>query len=205
MSKRKGITFEEKRKRLCDLFHESKDFYQLKELERQAPKLKGVVSQSVKEVIESLVADNMINCEKIGTSNYYWSFPNTSRIQKEEKIKLLKKEIKEQEKLQKELEKKIEKASSERVPSESREQNLEILKGETEKNEKFKKEIKKYEDCDPVIIEKKKKESEKAKEAANRWTDNIFILQSFCNNRFYVTQKDFCKNFNIPEDLDTID
>eukprot|EP00833_Pecoramyces_ruminatium_P015561 jgi/Orpsp1_1/1189593/evm.model.d7180000073110.1 len=155
MSKRKGITFEEKRKRLCDLFHESKDFYQLKELERQAPKLKGVVSQSVKEVIDSLVADSLINCEKIGTSNYYWSFPGTSKIQKEEKIKQLKKEIKEQEKLQKELENKIEKASNERVPSENREHNLELLKKELEKNEKLKTEIKKYEDCDPVVIEQK--------------------------------------------------
>ncbi|ORX45972.1 meiotic nuclear division protein 1 [Piromyces finnis] len=205
MSKRKALSFEEKRKRLCDLFHESKDFYQLKELERQAPKIKGIVSQSVKEVVDSLVSDNLVNCEKIGTSNYYWSFPGTSKIQKEEKIKQLKKEIKEQQKLQKEYEKNIEIASSQRVPSEAREKNLEILKEELEKNKKFKEEIKKYEDCDPVIIEQKRKESEKAKEAANRWTDNIFILQSFCNNRFYVTPKDFCKNFNIPEDLDTID
>jgi len=167
--------------------------------------LKGVVSQSVKEVIDSLVADSLINCEKIGTSNYYWSFPGTSKIQKEEKIKQLKKEIKEQEKLQKELDTKIEIASSERVPSETREQNLELLKKELEKNEKLKTEIKKYEDCDPVIIEQKRQESEKAKDAANRWTDNIFILQSFCYNKFYVTPKDFCKNFNIPEDLDTID
>jgi hypothetical protein len=32
-----------------------KDFWQLKELEKMAPKLKGIVAQSVKEVLESLV------------------------------------------------------------------------------------------------------------------------------------------------------
>lgn len=30
---------------------------------------KTLVSQSVKEVVESLVADNLINCEKIGNYN----------------------------------------------------------------------------------------------------------------------------------------
>ena len=34
--------------------------------------------QSVKEVLQSLVDDNLVTCEKIGTSNYFWSFPSTA-------------------------------------------------------------------------------------------------------------------------------
>lgn len=38
------------------------------------------VAQSVKEVLDSLVSDNLVICEKIGTSNYYWSFPSTALV-----------------------------------------------------------------------------------------------------------------------------
>ena len=42
------------------------------------PKKKGIVMQSVKEVLQSLVDDNLVCFEKIGTSNYFWSFPSTA-------------------------------------------------------------------------------------------------------------------------------
>lgn len=45
-----------------------KDFYQLKELERIAPKSKGIVQQAVKEVLQDLVGDSLVQSDKIGTS-----------------------------------------------------------------------------------------------------------------------------------------
>lgn len=41
--------------------------FQLKELEKSGPK-KGVISQSVKDVIQSLVDDDLVFKDKIGTS-----------------------------------------------------------------------------------------------------------------------------------------
>ena len=61
---------------MCDFFYEKKDFFQLKELEKYLPKEKGIVAQSVKEVLQSLIDDHLVVAEKIGTSNYYWSFPS---------------------------------------------------------------------------------------------------------------------------------
>ena len=40
---------------------------QLKELEKLGPK-KGVISQSVKDVVQSLVDDDLVSKDKIGTS-----------------------------------------------------------------------------------------------------------------------------------------
>ncbi len=34
------------------------------------------VSQSVKEVLQSLVDDSLVDTEKIGTSVYFWAFPS---------------------------------------------------------------------------------------------------------------------------------
>jgi transcription initiation factor IIE alpha subunit len=63
---------------MCDYFFEKRDFFHLSELEKQLPKEKGITLQSVKEVLQSLVDDRLVNGEKIGTSNYYWSFPSTA-------------------------------------------------------------------------------------------------------------------------------
>lgn len=65
----RGLSLEEKRTKLLEIFHESKDFYQLKELEKLGPKLKGIVSQTVKEVLQSLVDDGLVQGDKIGASN----------------------------------------------------------------------------------------------------------------------------------------
>lgn len=39
-----------------------------------------LVAQTVKEVLDSLVADNLVICEKIGTSNYFWAFPSAALV-----------------------------------------------------------------------------------------------------------------------------
>jgi hypothetical protein len=41
-----------------------------------APKEKGITLQSVKEVVQSLVDDAMVDSDKIGTSIYFWAFPS---------------------------------------------------------------------------------------------------------------------------------
>ncbi|KAI0276616.1 Mnd1 family-domain-containing protein [Russula aff. rugulosa BPL654] len=68
----RGLSAEDKRIKLLEIFHETKDFFQLKELEKLGPKTKGIVSQSVKEVLQSLVDDNLVQMDKIGSSNCRW-------------------------------------------------------------------------------------------------------------------------------------
>lgn len=47
---------------------------------------KGVVAQSVKDVLQSLVDDDLVHQDKIGISNFFWSFPSevAVRLEKEE-------------------------------------------------------------------------------------------------------------------------
>lgn len=75
MSKRKGVSLDEKRQRMLQIFHEKKEFFNLKELEKIAPKEKGIVVQSVKDVVQALLDDGLICSDKIGSSTYFWSFP----------------------------------------------------------------------------------------------------------------------------------
>ena len=93
MSKRRGLSAEEKRERMLELFHEKKDFFLLKEVEKIAFKEKGIVSQSVKDVLQSLVDDDLINSEKIGTSVYFWEFPSNALATKKKKIEDVSKKV----------------------------------------------------------------------------------------------------------------
>jgi hypothetical protein len=43
-----------------------------------------------------------------------------------------------------------------------------------------------------------------AKEAANRWTENIWEMQSYCINQFGMERKLFDQQFGIKDDFDTI-
>ena len=86
MSKKRGLSIDEKRQRMLQLFHEKKEFLLLKEVERLAFKEKGIVSQSVKEVLQSLVDDDMVNSDKIGSSVYFWAFPSNSLVMKKKKL-----------------------------------------------------------------------------------------------------------------------
>ena len=97
MSKRKALSFEEKRTRMKEIFFETVcshrykvcvviffffkqvDVYTLKELEKIAPKSKGIIAMSVEEVLTSLVNDDEVLTDKIGTSNYFWVFASHER------------------------------------------------------------------------------------------------------------------------------
>jgi hypothetical protein len=78
-SKRKGLSLEEKRQKMLDIFFESKDVFTLKELEKIGSKA-GVVSNTIKDVVQSLVDDRLVDIEKIGSGNYYWAFPSKALV-----------------------------------------------------------------------------------------------------------------------------
>ncbi|KAH1241774.1 Meiotic nuclear division protein 1 [Glycine max] len=51
---------------MLPIFYESQDFYLLKELEKMGPR-KGVISQSVKDFVQSLVDDDLVSKDR----NFY--------------------------------------------------------------------------------------------------------------------------------------
>ena len=58
-SKKRGLSLEEKRQRMMEIFYTKKEFFLLKELEKIGPKEKGITSQSVKDVVQSLGEINL--------------------------------------------------------------------------------------------------------------------------------------------------
>merc|ERR1719476_547080 len=89
---KKGLSLEEKRKKMMEIFYETKDVFLLKDLEKIAPKSKGITPMSVKDVVTSLVDDGLVDSEKIGTSIYFWAFPSKASQARRSKLEKVKEE-----------------------------------------------------------------------------------------------------------------
>ncbi|KAI8833042.1 hypothetical protein BC829DRAFT_85918 [Chytridium lagenaria] len=66
---------------MLELFAETQDFWTLKELERWLQSQRGL-SPILSRDTRYAMADSQVVLEKIGTSNYYWSFPSTNIVNK---------------------------------------------------------------------------------------------------------------------------
>lgn len=205
MSKKKGLSLEEKRTRMLEIFFESKDVFQLKDIEKIAPKSKGITPMAVKEVLQSLVDDNMVDCERVGTSNYYWAFPSKALNTRKHRLDELKKQISEAKQRKESLQKAVEAAKVGREDTSKRSallKELESLRGE---RTQLQTELDKYRECDPEVVEEMKKSNVVAKEAVSRWTDNVFAIKSWTKKKFCFDESHINKAFGIPEDFDYMD
>ncbi|KAJ3735692.1 meiotic nuclear division protein 1, partial [Lentinula guzmanii] len=206
----RGLSAEEKRVKLLEIFHETKDFYQLKELERLGPKLKGIVSQSVKEVLQSLVDDGLVQGDKIGSSNckyfwrIFWSFPSHQGAVIQGRVENAK-EIKASHQAQLlEIQQSISNEKSIRVESAKRTAAITKLQGLKRELAKLDEELTAYGACDPVKLEETRRAITLGKEAAIRWTENYSILLPHFLSQSMVSIEDVRKYLEIDEEYEDI-
>ncbi|XP_050411217.1 meiotic nuclear division protein 1 homolog isoform X2 [Patella vulgata] len=205
MSRKKGLSAEEKRTKMMEFFYEKKEFYQLKELEKLCQKEKGITSMSVKEILMSLVYDGMVDTDKIGTSVYFWAFPSKASQNRKRKIDDLKKQLNDLENKEFNLTEMVAKSKIGKEDTTERQDILSQLANKQEEKVKVLATLEKYRECDPEVLEQVKKETVVAKEAANRWTDNIFSTKSWIKNKFSFDDNVIDKQFSIPNDFDYIE
>lgn len=183
MSKKRGLSLEEKRDKVLEIFHESKDVFQLKDIEKLAPK-KGVISQSVKEVLQSLVDDDMVHQDKIGISNFFWAFPSEAAVQLESAlIKSQKQEQQNQEQLSS-LKKKLQASMAGRQDTAERAAKLSDVTRREKELQDIQNQLEQYAESDPDKIKALNEAAGIAKDAANRWQDNCEALHDWCKRRF---------------------
>ncbi|XP_065358682.1 meiotic nuclear division protein 1 homolog [Calliphora vicina] len=206
MSKRKPLSADEKKVKLLELFHETNDVYQLKDLERLAPQEKGIVMQSVKTTLQELVDNGQVQSEKISGSLYYWSFPS-------ENLQKLQTQLNEVESKTSKIQQRIEAAQSQLTTAEDALEDIaavEVITREiavlNEEKQTLEKQVKQFQhEVDYDELKTKETDSKKLLEAANRWTDNIFMTKTWCKRKFDKQDRELNKAFGIPEELDYVD
>ncbi|XP_030644106.1 meiotic nuclear division protein 1 homolog [Chanos chanos] len=204
-SKKKGLSLEEKRSRMMEIFFETKDVFQLKDIEKIAPKAKGITPMSVKDVLQSLVDDNMVDSERVGTSNYYWAFPSKALHARKRRLEELEKQHLEGKQKKASLQQAVDKAKVGRQETEERSALRQELQTLREQRDQLREEVEKYRECDPEVVEEIRRANVTAKEAVSRWTDNVFAIKSWAKRKFGFEDARLDKAFGIPEDFDYMD
>ena len=206
----KGKSVADKREIILQIFHDEKKPFLLKDIEKIASK-KGVVLQSVHEILNSLVDDDLVKMDKIGTTNWYWSFPSEHATKLEqngnqcdEALKQLSKELKQ---LDEDIEN--EKSKNKENDAESSAQdrkNAEMaLQAAKDENAKVLKELAKLQESNPELQESVAKGVDTMRLAADRWTDNLFLVKSWVDKKMGDKEqtKVFFKQQGV--DLNTLD
>lgn len=194
------MSAEEKRAVILKIYHERKEAFNLKEIEALASKA-GVVAQTVKDMNQSLVDDSLVQMDKIGAANFFWSFP--SKVYQDQLV--LKDKLQQQrsniEANIGHTEQQIEEAQKARV-SEDRNVNLIALEKLREEDSALNSRISDLERNDPkqiIVIEKACKVN---KESADRWTDNVWLVKAYLTKKRGLQGQDVNKMLGITGDFD---
>lgn len=91
---------------------------------------------------------------------------------------------------------------------EETEEHAELLRAIAEKNARIAeldKELDRFAEFDPDHVERINASMPAVRDAANRWTDNLFCCQSWIVDKFSIERSVFCKQFDVPADLDYLE
>ena len=161
---------------------DSRTAHTFKELEKALPAVASISGMQVKDYLQALSDEGKIHVEKIGSGNWYWSFLSEEKTSRDVTLGSLKGEKGKIEAAVLELEDKMRDANEKRGKDVGRAELTDrkiVLDAELLE---LRRELEGYKDGDPVEVEKKRKEMGGFKSDAERWTDNIMILEGFLKN-----------------------
>ncbi|OQS53394.1 hypothetical protein EHP00_2607 [Ecytonucleospora hepatopenaei] len=201
----KRVSTEEKLQKIIEFFTSTSDVYVIKELEKKIPKQCNISAMLVKDLLTNLQNECKINVEKCGTSNYYWKFLFEKEHATQCKIEKTTDENNDLLRENKKIKDEITEMKNKRQDTEERRalvKEYTRLKTKKAELEKIKNLAGKY---SKEQFEELKNVVKQYKNDINRFTDDIYTLQSHVCNKLNIDKNDFNKNFQIPEDLDYVE
>jgi len=198
------LSFEDKRRVMLEMFHTVLEPMNVKEVEKGASS-RGVVLGACKDVLQSLVDDGLVELDKIGGSNLYWSFPASAVA----KVQAGKRKAEESLEAAEREEKRLQEEAHRDAPGEKEEEEraaLEASVAELEsKAQGLRGTVEAGKENDPERHRAKKEGVAQAKAGANRWTDNLFLVQGYVKKTMGVTSREAAKMLNFPADFDYVE
>ncbi|KAI5962478.1 MND1 [Candida pseudojiufengensis] len=194
---KKGKSNEEKQQDLLNWFHSEHDFYTLKEIEQKASKNCKISSIQIKELVTSLINEGLIEQEKCGTTNLYWSFKYNQIKILEDKRDKLNKEIVDKEKYIQELKVKLQNLQQERSLDQMPDRNeklieLEQLNTEIQNSNSKLNQFNMINNADDI------------KSKIEFFNDSIETLLDYLSKKSGYKTEELRKEFNIPIELEEV-
>ncbi|KAI5779550.1 meiotic nuclear division protein 1 [Geopyxis carbonaria] len=149
----------------------------LKDLEKSLPSAAGISSMLVKDYLTHLQNESLISVEKIGSGNWYWSFPADAKLAKERVLAEAKKEHDKVKKAVEEAERAVEDEKGRLGGDEGgreRVQAVERLRRAQERRERLLLEAEGYKGGRVEVGE-----TESLKTEVNAVIDNIYTLEAW--------------------------
>lgn len=108
---------------------------------------------SVKDILQSLVDDNLVDSDRIGTSNYFWAFPSKAINNNTKRQKELEGKLEEVRRKKVHFSEQLAQAMVGREETEKRSSVLVDLENRHAERSKLSKELEQYKSCDPQRLE----------------------------------------------------
>ena len=159
----------------------------------------------VKDILQTLLDDNLVDTDKIGNGNFYWSLPSKARQSRIERLENLQNEIMENKTKKKQLTQFIENQLLEKPNSSERVDKLQEMKKigeELDEAERIRDSLK---GCTRAFYDECCDKIKKSIETTNYYTDAIFMAKKFLQNKMpHLTSAEIASYFGVSEDLDYV-
>ncbi|GMI37831.1 hypothetical protein TeGR_g9744, partial [Tetraparma gracilis] len=183
-----------------------KDVHVEKEVLSLASKA-GVSQGAIQDVLDALIDDGLVNRRKIAGANYLWSFPAAADRGKLTKFEAMKEGVAGGKRKLAEAEGKLQTAGLGREdPTGSRASKLARIAELSAGRAALQAELEVLKESDPQVLADLQKELRLARDAANRWTDNVFACKGYLTKKRGFEGKEaermigITGNFDYPED-----
>jgi hypothetical protein len=183
-------------------FHKTAQAHSIKDLEKTLPQVGAISNMHVKDYLQALADDNKIRVEKIGSGNWYWSFPSDEKKAKDAALDKAQGEYNKINATVAELQTKVDEAGAARAEDEDMIMEtgqciplgasyvLIVIGGDrktliakhadlTKELEQLRTELAAYSEQDPVEVERKAAETQKARNDAEKFTDQIYSMEGW--------------------------
>ncbi len=159
----------------------------------------------MKEILTGLQADGLVDFDKIGSGNFYWSLPSKEFVQK--RARLEKSQISlaaAKEKLEA-AESRKKSALKLRVQNAAREAKMKKLNESKAEIKEIDNQLNQFAEFDPDRLRSLNEASKVSLDSANRWTENLFNLINYVKSRNEsVETSAILKQIGLPADLEEI-
>ena len=202
MKKKKGLSLEDKRRILLSLFKGSGSFFHYKDIEKHCTHNK-ISFMIVKDLLAGIIADNLLEQEKIGSSAFYWSLPNRVYDAKKKELEREKDNIEKDKTEIENLKQKIKENKAIRVENDERKKNLEELAELENEKKEYLKILKDFESKDPEKYDKYINATKNMGQLNDFWVDNIYTVEQWMRNK--RPDMEFEKMFPAVQELHLFD
>ncbi|KAJ4344458.1 uncharacterized protein N0V89_012200 [Didymosphaeria variabile] len=172
-------------------FHKTAVAHSIKDLEKTLPQVASISGMQVKDYLQALQDDNKIRVEKIGSGNWYWSFPSDEKKAREAALEHARDEFNKADAVVTEWQMKVDDAGAVRSEDDEalahtgmdRKSLITKHGGLTKELEQLRQGLAAYSEQDPIEVDKKKHEAQQCQADVDKYTDQILSMEGWLKER----------------------